>query len=140
VSDSSTDREILFYDGTCALCHRAVKFVLRHDREGQLFHFAPLGGERFLGKIPPEQRAGLPDSVVLRTKDGRLLVRSDAFLYICKRIGGGWKILAGALRLIPKPVRDHGYDLVARVRYRIFGRTEDWCPLIPAELRRRFEP
>lgn len=133
-------RETLFYDGTCALCHRAVKFVLRHDREGKLFRFAPLGGATFAARIPAEQRAGLPDSVVLQTGDGRLLVRSNAFLHIFVRLGGGWKILADLLRAVPRPWRDAVYEGVARVRYRVFGRTKDWCPVIPPELRARFDP
>jgi predicted DCC family thiol-disulfide oxidoreductase YuxK len=140
VSPVSLEREILFYDGTCALCHRAVLFVLRHDRQGKLFRFAPLGGETFVAETPPEQRAGLPDSVVVKTLDGLLLVRSNAFLHICERIGGGWKLLANVLRVIPRPIRDVVYDFVARVRYRIFGRTKDWCPVMPPELRARFDP
>lgn len=140
MSDAPPNREILFYDGTCALCHRAVLFALRHDRQGKLFRFAPLGGETFVAEIPPEQRAGLPDSVVVKTLDGRSLVRSNAFLHICERIGGGWRLLANVLRAIPRPVRDVFYDSVARVRYRIFGRTKDWCPVMPPELRARFDP
>jgi predicted DCC family thiol-disulfide oxidoreductase YuxK len=140
VSDVSPEREFLFYDGTCALCHRAVLFVLRHDSQGKLFRFAPLGGETFVAEIPSEQRAGLPDSVVVKTLAGLLLVRSNAFLHICRRIGGGWKLLANVLRVIPRPIRDAVYDFVARVRYRIFGRTKDWCPVMPPELRARFDP
>lgn len=136
----SPEREFLFYDGTCALCHRAVLFVLRHDRQGKLFRFAPLGGETFLTAIPGEQRVGLPDSVVVKTVDGTLLVRSNAFLHICDRIGGAWKFLANSLRVIPRPIRDAVYDFVARVRYKIFGRTKDWCPIMPPELRERFNP
>jgi len=140
VSEVSSEREILFYDGTCALCHRAVKSVLRHDPEGKLFRFAPLGGPTFEAQISAEQRAGLPDSVVVKTSDGRLLVRSNAFLHICERIGGGWRVLARALSVIPRALRDAVYDFVARVRYRVFGRTKDWCPVMPPELRSRFDP
>lgn len=131
---------MLFYDGTCALCHRAVLFVLRHDRDGKLFRFAPLGGPTFLAAIPEERRKDLPESVVVRTQDSRLLVRSNAFLHVCERIGGGWKFLARGLRVIPRPLRDAVYDFVARVRYRIFGRTKEWCPVMPPELRGRFDP
>lgn len=90
--------------------------------------------------VPSEQREGLPDSIVVKTSDGRLLMRSNAFLHISERIGGGWKALAAVLRVIPRPLRDLVYDGVARVRYRIFGRTQDWCPVMPPELRARFDP
>jgi predicted DCC family thiol-disulfide oxidoreductase YuxK len=132
--------ETFFYDGHCGLCHRAVRFVLAEDREGNEFRFAPLQGETFQRLVPPEQRAGLPDSIVVRREDGVLLARSDAFIYILRRLGGGWGALAAILRVIPRPVRDAVYDLVARIRYRVFGRRDDLCPIVPADLRARFDP
>jgi predicted DCC family thiol-disulfide oxidoreductase YuxK len=132
--------EILFYDGHCALCHRAVKFVLKHDRSGSAFRFAPLQGSTFESRVLPEQRATLPDSVVVLTATGSLLVRSDAFLHILRRLGRGWRFLAGALVVIPRPVRDLVYDFIARIRYRVFGKREDVCPIVPPNLRARFDP
>lgn len=132
--------EFLFYDGHCGLCHRAVKFVLKHDRTGKAFRFAPLQGETLAGRVPAELRAGLPDSIVVETGQGALLVRSSAFLHILRRLGGGWRILAAILGVIPRPVRDAAYDLIARIRYSIFGRRDDLCPIVPAELRARFDP
>jgi len=136
----ATTTEILFYDGYCGLCHRAVKFVLRHDRTQKAFRFAPLQGETFQARVPPAQRAGLPDSIVVLTKDGALLVRSDAFLHILRRLGGAWKILAAVMGIIPRPVRDSVYDFIARIRYRVFGRRDDVCPVAAPELRARFDP
>jgi predicted DCC family thiol-disulfide oxidoreductase YuxK len=132
--------EFLFYDGHCGLCHRAVKFVLRHDREGMAFRFAPLQGETFERLVPAEQSSGLPDSIVVQTRDGALLVRSSAFIHILRRLGGGWRVLAAILSIVPRPLRDAAYDFIARVRYRIFGRQDDVCPLVPPELRKRFAP
>jgi predicted DCC family thiol-disulfide oxidoreductase YuxK len=57
-----------------------------------------------------------------------------------RRVGGGLKALGGTLALIPRPVRDFGYDFVARIRYRVFGRRDEVCPLVPPELRKRFDP
>jgi len=132
--------ELLFYDGHCGLCHRAVKFVLRHDKAGNLFRFAPLQGSTFQSRVFPEQRAALPDSVVVLTSAGALLVRSDAFIHILRRIGGGWRLLAGAIDVIPRPLRDAVYDFIARVRYHVFGRRDELCPIVPPDLRARFEP
>jgi|CXWL01.1.fsa_nt_gi predicted DCC family thiol-disulfide oxidoreductase YuxK len=132
--------ERLFYDGHCGLCHRSVLFVLRHDPDGSLFRFAPLGGETFLATLPEESRAGLPDSIVVHTGDGRLLVRSRAAAHVLRRLGGGWKLLGTLLRLVPSPLADFGYDLVARLRRRLFERPVDACPLVPPNLRPRFEP
>ncbi|MGA8223253.1 MAG: DCC1-like thiol-disulfide oxidoreductase family protein [Candidatus Acidiferrales bacterium] len=132
--------ETIFYDGHCALCHTTVKFVLKHDRSGNAFRFAPLQGETFRAQVPEELRRELPDSVVLRTADGALLARSDAMIYILKRLGGGWKIQAAILAVIPRPVRDGMYDFIARIRYRVFGTREDLCPVILPAQRQRFDP
>jgi len=140
MSAAASPPETVFYDGHCALCHRTVKFVLRHDRSGTLFRFAPLQGSFFSAQIPPERRADLPDSIVVLTVDGSLLVRSDAFLHILRRLGGSWRALADFLAIAPRFLRDPVYNLVARTRYRIFGRRDDLCPIVPPEWRGRFEP
>jgi predicted DCC family thiol-disulfide oxidoreductase YuxK len=132
--------EELFYDGYCGLCHRAVRFILAEDSTGTAFRFAPLQGETFLARVAEERRAGLPDSVVVLTRDGELLVRSNAFLHIFRRLGGGWRLLAAVLSVVPRGLRDLVYDFVARIRYRVFGRRDDLCPIVPAELRARFDP
>jgi predicted DCC family thiol-disulfide oxidoreductase YuxK len=131
--------EIVFYDGHCALCHGAVKFILKRDR-GTAFHFAPLQGATFESRIAPELRAALPDSVAVLTCEGKLLTRSDAFLHILRELGGGWKILAGIFSVIPCPIRDAVYNGIAKIRYRVFGTRDELCPIVPAEIRARFEP
>ncbi len=140
MAPASPTTEILFYDGYCGLCHRTVKFVVKHDRSGHAFRFAPLQGETFQTRVPASQRAGLPDSIVVLTREGSLLVRSSASLHILQRLGGGWRILAGAIAVIPRPLRDAAYDFVARIRYRVFGRRDNVCPVTPPELRARFDP
>jgi predicted DCC family thiol-disulfide oxidoreductase YuxK len=132
--------EMLFYDGHCGFCHRAVKFALKHDKTGKAFRFAPLQGETFSALVPASERPTLPDSVIVRTAEGVLLVRSAAFIHILRRLGGGWRALAAILAVVPRALRDAAYDFVARVRYRIFGRRDDVCPIVPVELRKRFDP
>lgn len=117
-----------------------MKFVLKYDRSGRAFRFAPLQGETFAARVAAERRVGLPDSVVVLTGDGSLLVRSAAFLHVLRRLGGGWAVLASVLGVIPRVLWDFVYDLVARVRYRVFGRQGDVCPIVPVELRARFDP
>jgi predicted DCC family thiol-disulfide oxidoreductase YuxK len=131
--------EILFYDGYCGLCHRAVRFVIAQDRAGTLFRFAPLQGGKFPRLVGPAQRGTLPDSIVVMTTDGELLARSDAFLHILRRLGGAWKAWAVVLNIVPRRFRDFVYDFVARIRYRVFGRRDDLCPVMPPELRARFD-
>src|SRR5437879_6219547 len=132
-SEAATD--IIFYDGTCGLCHRWVQWVLARDPGGS-FHFAPLQSEAFRKLIHDESRPLLPDSVVVRTRDGQVLTRSSAALYVIDRLNvrGFWRVLAGIVRILPKLIRDFFYDAVARVRYRVFGRSENACPILPPHL------
>ncbi|HZO10045.1 MAG TPA: DCC1-like thiol-disulfide oxidoreductase family protein [Myxococcota bacterium] len=131
--------ERLFYDGSCALCHWAVRFVLARDRDGHAFRFSPLDSDAFRKAAPEAVRTALPDSLVVETRDGRLLTRSSAVIHILGRLGTPWRVLGGVARVLPRALLDGLYDLVARVRYRVFGREPDACPLIPKELRSRFE-
>ncbi|HTL97416.1 MAG TPA: DCC1-like thiol-disulfide oxidoreductase family protein [Holophagaceae bacterium] len=128
---------VLFYDGDCGLCHGAVLFVLKRDRAG-VFRFAPLQGETLIEQVPEEVRAALPDSLVLREPDGRLLTRSSAVVGMLKRLGPLWRAAAALLWIIPRPLRDLGYDLVAKVRHRLFKKPEGACPIVPKDLRGRF--
>ncbi|HXC17327.1 MAG TPA: DCC1-like thiol-disulfide oxidoreductase family protein [Holophagaceae bacterium] len=130
---------VLFYDGTCGLCHGAVLFVLKRDKRAA-FRFAPLQGETLTELVPEDTRAALPDSLVLREPDGRLFTRSSAVVAMLKRLGLFWRVMGALLRIIPLPLRDLGYDLVAKVRHRLFKKPDDACPIVPNELRGRFLP
>lgn len=128
----------VFYDSGCALCHATVRLVLPRDLSAA-FRFAPLGGETFRGLVPERDRAGLPDSVVVRTEAGRLLVRSAAARHLLSRLGPGWRLLGGAVGLVPRPVADLAYDLVARARRRLRPPATT-CPLVPPGLAARLDP
>jgi len=130
---------MVFYDGACGLCHRTVRFAIARDRDGSRFRFAALDSRAFRRRVPEAQRAGLPDSIVVLTADGALLARSAAVIHILERIGGPWRLPGGLLALVPQGIRDLGYDGIARVRYLLFGRPTDACPVTPPELRARFE-
>jgi predicted DCC family thiol-disulfide oxidoreductase YuxK len=130
---------MVFYDGACGLCHRTVRFAIARDRDGSRFRFAALGGATFRRLVPETARAGLPDSIVVLTPDGQLLTRSTAIVHILKRIGGTWHLPAELLSLIPRSIRDLGYNGIARVRHRLFAKPTDVCPVTPPGLRTRFE-
>jgi predicted DCC family thiol-disulfide oxidoreductase YuxK len=68
--------------------------------------------------------------------DGKVYARSDAAIRIARYFGGAWKLL-GAIRIIPRPIRDWAYDIVARNRYRWFGRF-DTCMVPTPALKARF--
>jgi predicted DCC family thiol-disulfide oxidoreductase YuxK len=136
---SETDRERVFYDGGCGFCHAAVRFVAVRDTAGR-FRFAPRGGETFLASVPPCARASLPASIVVSTRDGRLLVRSAAVLHLMDALGGKWRLLGRLLGWIPAPLLDLGYRGVARIRRALAPTPEDVCPVVPPGIRERFDP
>jgi len=131
--------EMVFYDGQCGLCHRAVRFVLAEDRLGNTFRFSALQGQLFAQSVARSDRKSLPDSVVVRTAEGTLLSRSAAVLYIMSRLGGMWRIIAGAGSLVPESLRDNVYDLIANARHRMFRAPAEACPIVPRELQARFD-
>jgi predicted DCC family thiol-disulfide oxidoreductase YuxK len=135
----------VFYDGDCGLCHGFVRFLVARDRvPGGAFRFAPLHGETFRKEIPEERRAGLPDSVVVVAPDGKILVKSEAVFHVLERLGGSWPGWAKLFRLKSRfgaaLLYDLVYDLVAGTRRMFFRRPDDVCPVVPANLRDRFDP
>jgi predicted DCC family thiol-disulfide oxidoreductase YuxK len=131
--------ERIFYDGPCSLCQRFVRFVVQRDRAGVKFRFAPLHGPTFESVVPVERRTALQDSMVVLTCDDRLLIRSQGVIHVLSRLGGFWKFIAVGASIIPRPIRDAVYDFIMRIRYRIFGRLDNVCPVTPPELRARFD-
>jgi predicted DCC family thiol-disulfide oxidoreductase YuxK len=130
--------DTVFYDGHCGLCHRSVRFLVWADGDGSRFRFAPLQGDLFLAAIPEAEREALPDSLVLRTAAGNVFVRSAAVLHVLRRLGPGWRALAIVAGWLPRGLLDGVYDFIARIRYRLFPRPVDACPIVPKHLRARF--
>jgi predicted DCC family thiol-disulfide oxidoreductase YuxK len=130
-------RAHLFFDGSCGMCHRFVRFVLAEDCRAH-FLVSPLQGRTITELIDASTRAGLPDSLVLREPDGAVHVRSAAVVAVLARLGGLWRLAALVLEVVPRVLRDRGYDAVARVRRRWFKTPAGACPLLPPALRARF--
>lgn len=126
---------VVLFDGVCSLCDASVQFIIDRDPAAQ-FRFAALqsgvgAGLAIEAGVDPSSL----DTLVLVTESGSF-VRSDAVLEIARRLGRPWSALAGA-RLLPRPLRDAAYRLVARHRLRLFGRL-DACRIPTPELRARF--
>ena len=131
---------LVLYDGVCGLCDHFVQFLLRIDGHDRL-RFAALQGPIGTKILTEGGRAATALSTVIVVADfelpsRRLLERSDAALFAISSAGGVYQA-AGALRLIPRFIRDAAYDLIARWRYRIFGRF-DACPVPGHATRAKF--
>lgn len=139
--DPNMSRPILLYDGVCGLCNRLVQFILRRDRDA-VFRFASLQSA-FAAAILARHAAGPSDLdtvyVVVdhELADEHLLSRSDVVIAVLKKLPGAWPRVAFLLRLVPEFLRDAAYNVVARNRYAIFGRSEV-CTLPSEQDRSRF--
>ncbi len=117
----------VFYDGTCGFCHTFVRFVLSENKARVPFRFTPLDT-----RFPT-----IPNSIVVKDQD-RLLFKSEAVFRVLASLGGVWKILSFLLSFVPLKLSNFVYDLVARIRYRIFAKPKEACPIIPSEMREFF--
>jgi predicted DCC family thiol-disulfide oxidoreductase YuxK len=127
---------VIFFDGVCGLCNHWIDFVLARDKR-RVFQFAPLQGEtaRDWLKLSPDDSL---NSVVLFDASG-IHRKTDAIWRMLLQLGGVWRLAGWLLRLVPRPIRNWGYDFVARHRYRWFGKKES-CRLPTPDERARFLP
>jgi predicted DCC family thiol-disulfide oxidoreductase YuxK len=129
------DKEIILFDGVCNFCNSSINFIIDHD-PSKKFRFASLQspiGQELLKKHHLDTQAF--DSVIL-LKNNHLYQRSSASLEIVKSLSGAWKYLA-VLQILPSAWLDFFYVLVAKNRYKIFGKSET-CRMITPELKERF--
>ena len=130
-----SDQYILLFDGVCNLCNGAVQFIIKRDSD-KAFRFAalqsPFGQEKL-------RQVGLSttqlDTFIL-LKENKFYVRSDAALEVVRKLDGLWPALY-AFRILPRFFRDLVYHLLAKSRYRLFGKG-DHCMVPSPELRSRF--
>lgn len=124
---TDTSHPIIVFDGVCVLCTANARFVLKYDRCGH-FKLAAMQGTvgsslvRAAGADPAN-----PETLIIVDGD-QVLRNSDAVIAIWRELGWPWK-MAGAAKLVPRPIRDTLYGFIARNRYRIFGKLDEcWVP------------
>lgn len=127
--------ELILFDGVCNFCNSSINFIIDHDPEKH-FIFAPLQsdiGQEILTRFNKNTQDF--DSVIL-LKDNKLYEKSEAALEITKHLAGFWKYLS-VFGILPTFFLDFFYNIVAKNRYRIFGKS-DSCRMPTAELKERF--
>lgn len=126
---------IILFDGLCNLCNSSVKFVIKNDQQAK-FKFASLQskqGQRILKNL--DLINNTPETFVY-IKNNAIYIKSTAALKVMKELGWPCRLFY-ILILIPTPVRDFVYDVIARMRYRIFGKKES-CMIPQFEYQNRF--
>ena len=118
---------IVLFDGICNLCNASVRFITRHDKNNTI-QFASLQSEtakQLLLKMNIDSQK--IDSIIFISNE-KMFIKSDAAVEIAKRLDGFPRLLK-YFQLIPRPIRDFVYDLIAKNRYRLFGKS---CSLQPS--------
>ena len=119
--------KIILFDGICNHCNSSVQFILKRDKKNQ-FLFASLQGrtgQEYLRKF------NLPADTFnsfLLVEDDHYYTRSTSALRIARALSGGWPLLY-AFIIVPRFIRDAVYNLIAKNRYKWFGKQETcWVP------------
>ncbi|MBP6386168.1 MAG: DUF393 domain-containing protein [Pseudarcicella sp.] len=130
-SDSKTTFSIIFFDGECGFCNRAVNFVLKKDSK-QAFRYASLQSETAQRYLKPFEKELINiDSIVLY-RDGKVFVKSQAVLLITKELPFPWKF-AYCLKIIPTLISNWFYDIFAKNRRRLFAKNSQCALPSPAQ-------
>jgi predicted DCC family thiol-disulfide oxidoreductase YuxK len=132
---SNNQTHILLFDGVCNLCNSIVQFTIKRDPE-EKFQFASLQSESGQALL---KKFGLPadnfDSFVF-IKGDKYFLKSSAGLNVLKELGGVWKLFYVFI-IFPRPLRDFVYNIIAKTRYKIFGK-RDTCIVPTPRLKQRF--
>ncbi|MGX1930050.1 thiol-disulfide oxidoreductase DCC family protein [Flagellimonas sp. 2504JD4-2] len=129
-------KKLILFDGVCNLCNGAVQFIIKRDKKDS-FRYAPLQSE--IGERLIAERAidtSKVDSIILIEPGVAYFTKSDAALRIAQDFGGLWKGMV-FFTWIPKVFRDAIYNLVAKNRYKWFGR-KDACMIPTPEIHAKF--
>ena len=131
---TNESRPIVFFDGVCNFCNASIQWIIKKERL-PLFLFAPLQGKAAKEKLDSEVQSNPPDSVILY-ENGIIYSKSTAALRIARYLKWPWRWLV-IFYLVPAFIRDVFYNIIAKNRYKWFGK-KDSCMLPSAELRSRF--
>jgi predicted DCC family thiol-disulfide oxidoreductase YuxK len=120
---------ILLFDGVCNLCNASVIFVIKHDQQ-KVIKFASLQSNKGKELLASHQFSQNSLNSFVYLRNNAILLKSTAALYLAKDLAGLWQLFF-AFIIIPRPIRDFVYSIIANNRYRWFGKSES-C-MIPSE-------
>jgi predicted DCC family thiol-disulfide oxidoreductase YuxK len=133
--DNFEDKSIILFDGVCNLCNASVNFVIKHDKKAQLL-FASFQSDAAKEILLHFNLKNLNGGTVILVEGQKVYDKSKAALKIAKQLDRGYKAFY-AFIIVPKFFRDWVYDIIAKNRYRWFGK-RDSCLIPSIKLKNRF--
>ncbi|MFA9555969.1 thiol-disulfide oxidoreductase DCC family protein [Evansella sp. AB-rgal1] len=127
-------KAVILFDGVCNFCVGSVQFIIKRDPNAH-FQFASLQSD--VGqKLLKDHGISLDMDSFILMEEGRAYSKSSAALRVCKNLKWNWRVLY-CLLIVPRPIRDSVYSVIAKNRYKWFGK-RDSCMLPTADVRKRF--
>lgn len=126
-------RPLFIFDHVCVLCSVGVSFIMKHDPTAAIA-FTPAQGP--LGSALARHFGIDWNGSYIFIQGGRAFTKSDGYFEVARALGGWWR-LGLVFQIIPRGLRDRAYDLIARNRYRWFGKTAEACALLTPDQRAR---
>lgn len=126
---------IILFDGVCNFCNRTINIILKYDKQAY-FQFAASQSNAVKGIMQEYSLEEKAISSVILIDQEKVYTKTDAVIQIASHLKG-WPRLFSFIKFIPKPIRDFGYDLIAKNRYTLFGK-KDNCMIPDASILHRF--
>ena len=130
------DKKIILFDGVCNLCDASVQYIIKHDKK-DVFRFVALQsklGEKIINYIGVDRSK--TDSIVVYEPKIAYYTKAEAALIIAKELGG-WISMLTIFSILPKFIQNFGYDIVAKNRYKLYGKKEK-CMVPTPEISAKF--
>jgi predicted DCC family thiol-disulfide oxidoreductase YuxK len=133
--DKNNKHKVILFDGVCNLCNDSVKLIIKHDKN-DVFRFTALQSAIGIAMVADHGIDTTKTDSILLIDQNKIYAKSTAALKVARHMSGGYPLLYGFM-IVPNFIRNWVYDIIAKNRYRWFGR-KDSCMIPTPELKKKF--
>lgn len=129
------DKNIVFYDGDCGLCHRSLRYIIKRDHN-RCFYFAPLQGQ--IAKDTLSKSHLQLDNMIVLTSKNKILTGAQGWIYIMLELRGLNRLIGKTCSFLPNFILEFTYNFIAKHRKKIFATPSSHCPILTDDLKPYF--